>query len=447
MADADNLDALSNAELRKRMVEQGLPNIPVTDSSRKVLVKRLRASIGGVESPAAASPKKAGRRETLHVAAAATKTDAVTSHNTDAPQTEVSTPKARRTIAVAAATSDRTSKDVERPRPPSTKPVSQSLSENAKKTTATAATTAPAPAPAPIQARRRSSTNVERQNVTSARPTKKPETIQEEPVVAAKRTASKNTLLANSLIVLESDDEEDEQLVQAAQHIEDEFKRKEKPKLSATVTSTHEYIDKSAYVTPSSYTPSSLSQPRRFVGDSATTGAMLTQSVTSPAAPARPPLVSNSYDYVGLSRSGRYSSYLGSPAQSYAAGTSTSSAIPAPTSSYGRAPPRTYTNEFSDDNEADEPRDQGPHFESDFARNLARLRAERIGDRGSPYTRRTIAGTGAGGYEPTVRRSLRPDKASWLRWWEAVDREYQLKPKLFICGVIVLLIAVYCIFY
>lgn len=34
MVDADNLDNLSNAELRAQMLAQGLPNIPITGSGR-----------------------------------------------------------------------------------------------------------------------------------------------------------------------------------------------------------------------------------------------------------------------------------------------------------------------------------------------------------------------------------------------------------------------------
>jgi len=114
---------------------------------------------------------------------------------------------------------------------------------------------------------------------------------------------------------------------------------------------------------------------------------------------------------------------------------------------------RTYANELSDENEAEESR-----YESTFAQNLARLRAERLGDRSSPYSRRTLASgsassasSGSLGYEPRPRRSLRPDENSvsvaFGRWWNSLEQKYHIKSKLFIVLVVVLLIGIYSIFY
>lgn len=43
MPDLSYLDTLSNKELHQKWLERGLPNIPVTDSSRQVILRRLRA--------------------------------------------------------------------------------------------------------------------------------------------------------------------------------------------------------------------------------------------------------------------------------------------------------------------------------------------------------------------------------------------------------------------
>lgn len=59
------LEALSNKELRQKCMEYGMPNVPVTDSSRKILIRRLEAAISG--KPIATTPAKPNRRETMHV--------------------------------------------------------------------------------------------------------------------------------------------------------------------------------------------------------------------------------------------------------------------------------------------------------------------------------------------------------------------------------------------
>ncbi|KAH8309478.1 hypothetical protein KR059_010761 [Drosophila kikkawai] len=418
MADVDDLDALSNAELRAKMLAQGLPNIPVTDSSRKVLVKRLRASIGGQASPAAAaSPKKSNRRETLAPsaapAAASTPVDKLDG-NKVAPAT-----KARRTITAAEA------KEAERRRPE--EPV-------ARKPTST---TSAAPA---IQTRRTStSSSTVSEKKEMERPTKKPEPIAEEPAASKRTNYHENTLEVNSLIVLESDEEEDEQLAQAADLVEQQYAAREKlSKPTSSVSSTYDYSRKpsSTLVDPPrrpAYETSTVDPPRRPVYDAPKVDLPRRQASAAPSIPAAKTQTS-SYDFLS-NRPGRYSSYVRSPAQSYV-----TAEAPA-TSSY----PRTYANELSDDNEAED-----AHYESDFTRNLARLRAERIGDRSSPYSRRTVA-TGSVGYEPLPRRSLRPDDNSvsvaFGRWVNSLEQKYRIKSKLFILFVVLLLIGVYSIFF
>lgn len=412
MADLDDFDTLSNAELRAKMIAQGLPNIPVTDSSRKVLVKRLRASIGGQASPAAASPKKSNRRETLAPsaapAAASTPVD-----KQDGNKVALAT-KARRTIAAAEA------KEAERRRPE--EPVAR------KPTT----TTAPAPA-AGIQLRRTSTSSTVSEKKEAERPAKKPEPIAEEPAALKRTNLHENTLEVNSLIVLESDEEEDEQLVQAADLVEQQYAAREKV-LKATskgVTTTYDYSRKA--------TSGVTDPPRRQVYEAPTVDPPRRQAYEPAAAStiSAARTQTSSYDYLS-NRPGRYSSYVRSPAQSYV--TAEAPVLPS-TSSY----PRTYANELSDDNEADD-----AQYESTFTRNLARLRAERIGDRSSPFSRRTVA-TGSVGYEPRARRSLRPDDNSvsvaFSRWLDSLEQKYHFKSKLFIVLVVLLLIGVYSIFF
>ncbi|XP_068152679.1 LEM domain-containing protein Bocksbeutel-like [Drosophila tropicalis] len=72
---SDGLDALSNKELLVRCRQYGLPVIPVTDSTRNVITRRLRAAMLGTplnksqtqkNANSATAKKSAPRRETLH---------------------------------------------------------------------------------------------------------------------------------------------------------------------------------------------------------------------------------------------------------------------------------------------------------------------------------------------------------------------------------------------
>lgn len=56
----DNLESLSNDELRTRLLQFGFPNLPVTSTTRKVLIKKLRNHVDGETAK--------NRRETIHVA-------------------------------------------------------------------------------------------------------------------------------------------------------------------------------------------------------------------------------------------------------------------------------------------------------------------------------------------------------------------------------------------
>lgn len=63
-ANVENLETLSNAELREQCKLFGLPNVPVTDTSRKILVRKLKLAM---EGPTNGEKEKTKRRETIHV--------------------------------------------------------------------------------------------------------------------------------------------------------------------------------------------------------------------------------------------------------------------------------------------------------------------------------------------------------------------------------------------
>lgn len=107
---ADQLDDLTNVQLRQRLQEHGMANMPVTDTTRKVLIKRLRNVLAGEPTTAAKTP----RRETIHVARFSSgdesELDAVaaakTQRRTKAPSVEKTTSSSRRaTIGVTRAAS------------------------------------------------------------------------------------------------------------------------------------------------------------------------------------------------------------------------------------------------------------------------------------------------------------------------------------------------------
>lgn len=56
----DNFDELNNNELRDKLKSAGIGNIPVTDTTRKLLIKKLRAAFNGTDKPSK-------RRETVNV--------------------------------------------------------------------------------------------------------------------------------------------------------------------------------------------------------------------------------------------------------------------------------------------------------------------------------------------------------------------------------------------
>ncbi|KAH8311236.1 hypothetical protein KR044_005150 [Drosophila immigrans] len=71
MSDLSYLETISNKELHAKCLQHGLPNIPVTDSTRQLILRRLRDAILGAPlnkkgKDAAAAKNKTARRETVH---------------------------------------------------------------------------------------------------------------------------------------------------------------------------------------------------------------------------------------------------------------------------------------------------------------------------------------------------------------------------------------------
>lgn len=60
----ESLESLSNFDLREKCKLFGLPNVPVTDTSRKILIRKLKLAM---EGPVNNEKEKTKRRETIHV--------------------------------------------------------------------------------------------------------------------------------------------------------------------------------------------------------------------------------------------------------------------------------------------------------------------------------------------------------------------------------------------
>lgn len=66
-----NFAGMSNDQLRQQMEDYGMPNVPVTASTRNILIKRLQNHVNGGAAAAStgkpSTPGNKGRRETMHV--------------------------------------------------------------------------------------------------------------------------------------------------------------------------------------------------------------------------------------------------------------------------------------------------------------------------------------------------------------------------------------------
>ncbi|XP_039953769.1 otefin [Bactrocera tryoni] len=205
MSEIDNLESLSNADLRKQCIKHGLPNVPITDSSRNILIKKLRASLSG--SPASQT-KKTPRRETIHV----TKTTepAIESKEVKAePERRTPSRGANRRTFAGTPTFD------------SQKPYENQTSENLT--------------PAPIGARRRSTRDHE---------------------IPPSQKEQKSTKTYNPVVILESD-EEDQDLLLAAEQME----QRSKPSLAREEANVRSRSSRSVSLSKTGVVTTSFNQP------------------------------------------------------------------------------------------------------------------------------------------------------------------------------------------
>lgn len=87
----DDLSSLTNDQLRSRLLQLGLGNMPVTSSTRTVLLNKLRKTIEG--------QKTASRRETMHVTKLPTEDEKLASKTVKKPANRRNTINATSTIA------------------------------------------------------------------------------------------------------------------------------------------------------------------------------------------------------------------------------------------------------------------------------------------------------------------------------------------------------------
>lgn len=424
----DNLESLDNASLRKKCLEFGLPNVPITDTSRKLLIRKLRVAMNGEVD----DKTKKNRRETIHV----TKIPALVDTNapTAAAASTEEAPKRipsrlnRRTIAVTSVTS--TVDD-------------QSLSSSAK--------------PQVITERRPSGLRTQAENPVA---------------VSQKRKTA--TVLAEE----EEEDDDDVILLEAAEQGEKEIvipRARRSVSLSKTGVVTTSYSQETVAAAPTTvneteseseydytskyanlYEPISrpltqsqpiqtsygLSEPRiepdRFLG-------FQTTSVNRTS--IEPDLTYNKPPQSSVAS--RYSS-LGS---GYTETTNTTTTNRRYTSGgYGTASGSTtkYSSLYDDHEENDENQPETPYL-SDFARRLERLKAEPLvkgieTPRNAPMKRETQrfhSGTISG------RRSTLPNDSvadSFKNFLFALDRKYKLKRNFSILFAVILVLFIYIVF-
>lgn len=67
---AAKFEDMSNDQLRQQMEDFGLPKVPITASTRNILIKRLQNHVNGgaATTTGKSTPSKTARRETIHVA-------------------------------------------------------------------------------------------------------------------------------------------------------------------------------------------------------------------------------------------------------------------------------------------------------------------------------------------------------------------------------------------
>ncbi|XP_049545090.1 otefin [Anopheles darlingi] len=115
-----NLDELTNEELRLQLLKHGMANLPVTSTTRKVLLKKLKNHL----ETSTGTPAK-GRRETINVARYSSDEDSSESVNTVAKKTPSKKDAASNRRATFAGVAPKPTKPVPAPAQPTVKKLSE----------------------------------------------------------------------------------------------------------------------------------------------------------------------------------------------------------------------------------------------------------------------------------------------------------------------------------
>ncbi|XP_004526052.1 otefin [Ceratitis capitata] len=444
MSEIDNLESLSNADLRKQCIKHGLPNVPITDSSRHILIKKLRATLSG--SPASQS-KKTPRRETIHVSKVSEVTDSKTDAKAEPERRTPSRGASRRTIA-GTPTID-AQKVIENV---TTENLTAAPIGSRRRSTIDSQKTidnpqTEGPTPAPIGSRRRSTFESQKANENQAIESTlaapigaRRRSTQEIPLSQKEYKSSKNL---NQIVIPESD-EEDNYLVLAAEQTEHFTKAPITREVDVRSSTSQSSISltKTGVVTTSygkDFSKPSSQVPEFPIRKSLTEG--LSHEIYKPQISAN---------------TGRYSLYSNLIQKN--SGVSMESSNPLhsrystntlSTGMYTSKPAPQY-NEQSDENEED--KDYETPFLSSFARNLNRIKSDGV----------SLSKTSTSGFDYSSPRALhrtkhheitgrRPAKDSVTESFRqlliALDRKYNLRLYLVLATVFLVLAFLYVVIY
>lgn len=442
----DNLESLDNASLRKKCLEFGLPNVPITDTSRKLLIRKLRAAINGDTDD-----KKKNRRETIHVTKIPSLVEANATTNSNAEETVPKRPPSRvnrRTIAVTSATSTTTD--------------DSALASSAETNKA--------------------------QTVTERRRSVRPQAeIDVPPPVIPVSQKRKNAVLAE--LENEDEDEDDVILLEAAEASEKDIvipRARRSVSLSKTGVVTTSYSQE----TSSTIDPPPTVHETESESEYENTSKKFSSNVFDPVFAKRPlaqsirrdiptsygfsepslssfgtSIINQSSDESGQiynkpslqsTASSRYST-LGSGYPSLSSSSSIVNTSTTTTRRYtsGAASIPTltkYSNMFDDHSENDENKPETPYL-SDFARKLERLKAEPL-VKGVDTTPRNIPikrETQRFHHTSSIasrRNTMQSDSVSesFKNFLFALDRKYKLKRNFSILFVLILILFIYIVF-
>ncbi|XP_067634005.1 otefin [Eurosta solidaginis] len=424
MSEIDNLEALSNADLRKKCIEHGLPNVPITDSSRNLLIKKLRATLTGAP---ASSPKKTPRRETIH----ATKIKEVAESNEETKvEPERRTPSrgaGRRTIAGT-------------PTVESQKAIEIKAIDSV--------------APAPIATRRRSSVHAGTPTVESQKAIeiKVTDSVAPAPIATRRRSSvqleippsqKENKTIKNfkPVVILENDEDDDDLLIAAEQA---EQKSKAPPPIVQNEvrsrSSRSVSLSKTGVVT-TSYNQGSV-KPLDEVPE-VTPRNLMTENISRDI--YKPSLATSSQRYSLHPSFGQTQTNIGS--NRITTGLQSRYSTNTLTSGLYSSQVTPLYNEQSDEDR--EQKDYETPFLSSFARNLERIKTDGVPlgksgiDMQSPHPIHRSKRYGITGRRPTNDSVTE----SFHQFLIALDRKYNLRLYLVLATVFFLLVFLYVVMY